>query len=58
MDTTSYDRYLSAIKAIRDIQDTYRAREMLRQIQADMIARYGLGDRDVDYLIRQFHLSV
>ena len=58
MDSTNYNRYLSAIKATRDISDQSRAREMLRQIQADMIARFGLGDSDVDYLIRQFHLNV
>ena len=57
MDSTSYNRYLSVIKEAR-YMDERRAREILRQIQADMIARYGLGDSDVDYLIRQFHLNV
>ncbi len=57
MDSTSYNRYLSVIKEAR-YMDERRAREILRQIQADMIARYGLGDNDVDYLIRQFHLNV
>ena len=57
MDSTNYNRYLSVIKEAR-YMDERRAREILRQIQADMIARFGLGDSDVDYLIRQFHLNV
>lgn len=54
MDATSYNRYLSAIKAANDSAD----KEALRQIQKDMIARFGLGDDDVDYLIRQFRYYV
>lgn len=57
MDSTSYNRYLAAIKAANDC-DSYRAKEMLRQIQADMIANFGLRDDDVDYLIRQFRYYV
>ena len=57
MDSRDYNRYLSAIKAANDCEAS-RARELLRQIQADMIARYGAGDRDVEYLIRQFRYSV
>ncbi len=54
MDATNYNRYLAAIKAANDTAD----REALRQIQKDMIARYGLGDDDVDYLIRQFRYHI
>ncbi len=54
MPSSDYNRYLSAIKAANDRAD----REALRQIQKDMIARYGLGDGDVDYLIRQFRYNV
>lgn len=57
MDSTNYNRYLAAIKAANDCEAS-RARELLRQIQADMIARYGLGDDDVDYLIRQFRFHL
>lgn len=54
MDSTSYNRYLAAIKAANDRED----RESLRQIQKDMIANFGLRDNDVDYLIRQFRYHV
>jgi len=54
MQSSDYNRYLAAIKAANDRAD----REALRQIQKDMIAHYGLGDNDVDYLIRQFRYNV
>lgn len=54
MNSSDYNKYLSAIKAANDSAD----REALRQIQKQLIARYGLGDRDVDYLIRQFRYNV
>lgn len=57
MDSSNYNRYLAAIKAANDCEAS-RARELLRQIQADMIARYGLSDNDVEYLIRQFRFNV
>lgn len=57
MDSSNYNRYLAAIKAANDCEAS-RARELLRQIQADMIARYGLSDDDVDYLIRQFRFNI
>ncbi len=58
MDSTSYNRYLAAIKAANDMSDYDRAKETLRMIQADMIANYGLSDNDVDYLIRQFRYNI
>lgn len=54
MPSSNYNRYLAAIKAANDRAD----RDALRQIQSDMIARFGLGDNDVDYLIRQFRYNV
>lgn len=58
MDATSYNRYLAAIKAANDMRDYDRSREVLRNIQADMIANFGLSDNDVDYLLRQFRHNV
>ncbi|MBQ5765491.1 MAG: hypothetical protein IIW03_05050 [Clostridia bacterium] len=58
MDSTSYNRYLAAIKAANDMSDYDRSRETLRMIQADMIANFGLSDNDVDYLLRQFRHNV
>ena len=57
MNSNDYNKYLASIKAANDCEAS-RARELLRQIRADMIARYGLGDRDVDYLIRQLRYNV
>ena len=57
MDAKAYNQYLAAIKAANDCEAS-RARELLRQIQADMIANYGLRDNDVDYLIRQFRYNI
>lgn len=57
MTSSDYNKYLASIKAANDCEAS-RARELLRQIQADMVARYGLNDRDVDYLIRQFRYYV
>ena len=57
MDAKAYNQYLAAIKAANDCEAS-RARDLLRQIQADMIANYGLRDNDVDYLIRQFRFNI
>lgn len=57
MDSSAYNRYLAAIKAANDCEAP-RARELLRNIQADMIANYGSSDNDVDYLIRQFRYNI
>lgn len=53
MNASDYNRYLAAIKAANDCEYS-RAKDLLRKIQADMIANYGLHDNDVDYLLRQF----
>ena len=57
MESSAYNIYLAAVKAANDCEER-RAKELLRQIQADMIAKYGLSDRDVEYLIRQFRYHV
>jgi len=54
MTSSDYNKYLAAIKTANDCAD----RDALRRIQKDMIARYGIGDNDVDYLIRQFRYNV
>lgn len=57
MRTSDYNQYLAAIRAANNCEAS-RARELLRQIQADMISQYGLGDRDVEYLIHQFRYYI
>lgn len=54
MPASDYNRYLSAIKAANDSAD----KEALRQIQKQLIAKYGPGDDDVDYLLRRFRYNV
>lgn len=58
MDSSSYNKYLSAIKTANDMSDKDRAKEILRNIQAEMISRYGLNDSDVEYLIKKFRYYV
>lgn len=58
MDAKNYNIYLSAIKTANDMSDKDRAKEILRNIQAEMISRYGLSDSDVEYLIKQFRYYV
>ena len=54
MDANNYHRYRDAIDYANDHAD----RDALRRIQADMIARYGLGDKDVQYLISRFRYHI
>ncbi|MBO5505561.1 MAG: hypothetical protein J5984_03690 [Clostridia bacterium] len=54
MDAKSYNQYLSVIKTANSMSDKDRAKDILRNVQAEMISRYGLGDEDVQYLIKQF----
>ncbi len=53
MDSRNYNKYLAAINAANDMEES-RAREMLRKIYADMVANYGVNDDDVDYLFRNY----
>lgn len=52
--SSDYNRYLSAINAANDSQD----KEALRQIQKQLIAKYGLDNDDVKYLIKKFRYTV
>lgn len=57
MNAKDYNEYLHAIDAANDCEASV-ARELLRRIQADMIAKYGLNDYDVEYLIKQFRFNI
>lgn len=52
--TNEYYQYRSAIEAANDSQD----KEALRQIQKQLIAKYGADDRDVYYLLKMFRYNV
>jgi len=54
LDTKDYERYRSAIEAANDSKD----KEALRQIQKQLIAKYGLDNDDVRYLLKKFLYSV
>ena len=58
MDSTNYNRYLSVIKTANDMSDKDRAKEILRNVQAEMVSRFGLGDSDVEYLIKKFRYNI
>ena len=58
MDSSSYNKYLSVIKTANDMSDKDRAKDILRNIQAEMISEYGLSDSDVEYLIKQFRYNL
>ncbi len=58
MDAKSYNTYLSVIKTANDMSDKERAKETLRQVQAEMVSKYGLSDSDVQYLIKKFRYSL
>ena len=54
MTTSEFFRYKSAILAANDTND----RESLRQIQKQLIARYGIDHPDVKDLLRYFKYTV
>lgn len=54
MTSKEYDLYKSAILAANDSKD----KEALRQIQKQLIAKYGLDNDDVHYLLKMFRYSV
>lgn len=58
MDATTYNKYLSVIKTANDMNDKDRAKDILRNVQAEMISEYGLNDSDVEYLIKKFRYDV
>ncbi|MBQ6718417.1 MAG: hypothetical protein IJN22_05920 [Clostridia bacterium] len=54
MSLYEYEKYKSAIIAANDSED----KEALRQIQKQLIAKYGLDNSDVQYLLKLFKYSV
>ena len=52
--TRDYEKYRSAIDAANDSQD----KEALRQIQKQLIAKYGLNNEDVRRLLNKFRLVI
>lgn len=52
--TNDYYKFRSAIEAANDSHD----KEALRQIQKQLIARYGIDDDDVRYLLKKFRYNV
>lgn len=54
MTTRDYDRYKSAITTANELKD----KDSLREIQMQLIARYGLDNRDVQYLLKLFAYNV
>ena len=58
MDSKNYNIYLATIKAANDMSDKDRAKEILRNVQAEMVSKYGLNDSDVEYLIKKFRYYI
>lgn len=54
MKASEYNRYLAAIKAANDAKD----KAVLGQIQARLLADYGMKDPDVEQLIKKFRYNV
>lgn len=54
MSTDDYYKYRSAIQTANAEKD----KEALRQIQKQLIAKYGMDNEDVRQLLKQFRLSV
>ena len=54
MTTSDYYKYKSAIETANDAKD----KESLRQIQKQLIAKYGLDNDDVKRLLNYFRFGV
>lgn len=54
MSSGDYSKYKSAIQAANDTKD----KEALRQIQKQLIAKFGLDNEDVRMLLKMFRYSV
>lgn len=54
MTAKDYDRYKSAIELANDEKD----KDSLKKIQMQLIARYGLDNEDVKYLLKLFRYNV
>jgi len=54
MSSSDYNNYLSAIKQANHDSD----KEALARIKKQLIANYGLDDKDVYYLLKEFRYTV
>jgi len=54
MTTSDYYKYKSVIEVANDTQD----REALRQIQKQLVAKYGMDNSDVRALLKKFKYTV
>lgn len=54
MTAKDYDRYKSAIEVANDEKD----KDSLKKMQMQLIARYGLDNEDVKYLLKLFRYNV
>lgn len=54
MPSADYNRYLAAIKAANDTAN----KDLLRKIRDELLMKYEIDDKDVEYLIRQFRYHV
>jgi len=54
MSSSDYSKYKSAVQQANSEGD----KDALKRIQKQLIAEYGLGDKDVDYLLKMFRYSV
>ena len=57
MSSNDYNNWLARIKDARYMEES-RARNVLRQIYAEMVSKYGSNDDDVQYLYKMFHLYI
>ncbi len=51
---SEYNNYLAIINAANDSQD----KEALKQIQKQLVSKYGMDNEDVKWLIKKFRYSV
>lgn len=54
MTAKDYEKYKSAILTANELED----KDSLKKIQMQLIARYGLNNEDVEYLLSLFKFSV
>lgn len=54
MSAKDYNIYASVIEAANDTED----KESLRQIQKQLVAKYGLDNEDVKALLKKFKFTV
>ena len=54
LNSSDFNKYSSAINAANDSED----KEALMQIQKQLIAKYGVDDEGVIYLLKKFRYSL